>query len=238
MRQTDKKKGKDKAAAALMLCFCLIALTSIFTIKASIDKISGSASDVPVTKKESTQTQETQPDAETGAGTEAETESQADTEASAKVPTVDSRGQSPKTDTFICPVEEASAVLSKKYSMDMVIYNMTLDQYMTHPGVDLEAPSGSCVKAAADGTITDICTDDAYGITIEISHGNGFVTRYCNLATDKLAEKGDTVRQGQIISNVGKTALYESMEKTHLHFEILKDGKLCDPAKYINFSSL
>ena len=58
---------------------------------------------------------------------------------------------------------------SKDYSMDMVVYNLTLDQYMTHPGIDLEAPSGSSVKAIADGTITDIYEDDAYGTTIEIS---------------------------------------------------------------------
>lgn len=51
MRQIDKKKKKDKVAAVLMLCFCLIALTSIFTIKASINKISESAEDVPVTKR-------------------------------------------------------------------------------------------------------------------------------------------------------------------------------------------
>ena len=46
MRQIDKmdkKKKKDKVAALLMLCFCLIALTSVFTIKASIDKVAESA---------------------------------------------------------------------------------------------------------------------------------------------------------------------------------------------------
>lgn len=43
------------------------------------------------------------------------------------------------------------------------------------------------------------------------------------------------MKQGQVISNIGKTALYESMEKTHLHFEMLKDGKLVDPGKYISF---
>ena len=58
MRQIDKKKKKDKVAAVLMLCFCLIALTSIFTIKASINKISESAEDVPVTKKTTTQQKE------------------------------------------------------------------------------------------------------------------------------------------------------------------------------------
>lgn len=228
MRQVEKKKGKDKVAAALMLCFCLIALTSIFTIKASIDKISESAGDVPVTKK-------TAADEEKKQEIEKEDAGDASQEASAKVPTVDSRKEAPKTHTYVSPMDMASARISKKYSMDMVIYNLTLDQYMTHPGMDLTAPSGSGVKAIADGTITDIYEDDAYGTTIEISHGDGLVSRYCNLSTDRLAEKGDTVKKGQIISNIGKTALYESMEKAHLHFEMLKDGKPVNPESYISF---
>lgn len=228
MRQVEKKKGKDKVAAALVLCFCLIALTSIFTIKASIDKISESAGDVPVTKKTAADEEKDQ----NAAKEEAKKQSQ---EASAKIPTVDSREEAPETSTYVAPMDMDTAEISKDYSMDMVVYNLTLDQYMTHPGIDLEAPSGSSVKAIADGTITDIYEDDAYGTTIEISHGDGLVSRYCNLSTGKLAEKGDTVKQGQVISNIGKTALYESMEKTHLHFEMLKDGKLVDPGKYISF---
>ena len=55
MRQAEKKKGKDKTPAALMLCFCLIALVSVFTIKASIDKISESAPDVPAATKTQTE---------------------------------------------------------------------------------------------------------------------------------------------------------------------------------------
>lgn len=230
MRQVEKKKGKDKVAAALVLCFCLIALTSIFTIKASIDKISESAGDVPVTKKTAADEDKDAKDAN-AAGEEKD----ASEEASAKVPTVDSRKEAPKTHTYVSPMDMAVAQISKEYSMDMVIYNLTLDQYMTHPGMDLTAPSGSGVKAIADGTITAIYEDDAYGTTIEISHGDGLVSRYCNLSTDKLAEKGDTVKKGQVISNIGKTALYESMEKAHLHFEMLKDGKLVNPENYISF---
>ena len=128
----------------------------------------------------------------------------------------------------------STAKISKEYSMDMVIYNLTLDQYMTHPGLDFEAPQGSGVKAVADGTITEVYTDDAYGITIEITHQGGYISRYCNLATDKLCEKGDTVKKGQVISNIGKSALYESMDKAHLHFELLKNGKVCDPTKVIS----
>ncbi|MGC2873653.1 peptidoglycan DD-metalloendopeptidase family protein [Ihubacter sp. rT4E-8] len=228
MRQVEKKKGKDKVAAALMLCFCLIALTSIFTIKASIDKISQSAGDVPVTKK--TAADENKNKAKPAEKSEDDSE-----QASAKIPTVDSRNEAPKTNTFISPMDMAAAKISKEYSMDMVIYNLTLDQYMTHPGIDFQAPSGSGVKAIADGTITDVYEDDAYGTTIEITHKGGLISRYSNLSTGKLAEKGDTVKKGQVISNVGKTALYESMEKPHLHFEILKNGKNVDPAKYLSF---
>ena len=232
MRQIDKKKKKDKVAAVLMLCFCLIALTSIFTIKASINKISESAEDVPVTKKTTTQQKED----EQAARQEAQKTEENSAAASTEIPTVDSRnGQKAEQNVFACPMDMNTAQVSKKYSMDMVIYNTTLDQYMTHPGIDIEAPEGSGVLAAADGTITDIYTDDCYGITIEITHSDGYSTRYCNLSTKKLAEKGDTVKKGQLISNIGRSALYESMEKDHLHLEILKDGKNCDPIEFIDF---
>lgn len=221
MRLFEKKKGKDKVAAVLMLCFCLIALTSIFTIKASIDKISESAGNVPVTNK-------VPADQEKPA--EKENESK---DAAAKVPTVDSKKQAPKSNRFVSPIDMENAEIAKMYSMDMVIYNLTLDQYMTHPGLDIEAPTGARVKAAADGTVTEVYTDDAYGITIEIAHNSGYTTKYANLSTDELIEKGDTVKQGQIISAVGKSALYESMEKAHLHFEVEKDGKSLNPSKFI-----
>ena len=55
MRQAQRKKEKDKVAIALMLAFCVIALTSIFTIKSNIDKINGSNTDVPVSEKTQTQ---------------------------------------------------------------------------------------------------------------------------------------------------------------------------------------
>lgn len=229
MRQVERKKGKDKVAAVLMLCFCLIALTSIFTIKASINKISNSANDVPVTKKTTTDQDKDADDQKKGQ------ESDKSEEASASVPIVDSNKQSSKSNSFKLPIDADKGKVSKKYSMDMVIYNSTLDQYMTHPGMDIEAPQGTSVKAIANGTITDIYTDDAYGITIEITHSNGYISKYSNLSTDKLAEKGYTVKQGQVISNVGQTALYESMEPTHLHFELMKNGDLCNPAKFIKY---
>ena len=230
MRQAEKKKGKDKVAAVLMLCFCLIALVSIFTIKSSIDKIAKSAGDVPTATETPTKPQlDEQTDSPTE---EALDENENSEETASNIPTVEK--QTKKKTSFASPIDMSTAKISKEYSMDMVIYNLTLDQYMTHPGLDFEAPQGSGVKAVADGTITEVYTDDAYGITIEITHQGGYISRYCNLATDKLCEKGDTVKKGQVISNIGKSALYESMDKAHLHFELLKNGKVCDPTKVIS----
>lgn len=240
MRQVDKKKRKDHVAASIMLCFCLIALTSIFTIKASIDKVSKSAGDLPVTQEtpttqdpEQMMEEDADKDTETADTTQSEsTTNEDDAAASTQIPTVDSQDSS---SSYLCPMDMTIATVSKEYSMDMVIYNMTLDQYMTHPGIDIEAPMNSGVKAIADGTITNIYQDDAYGTAIEITHADGLISKYANLSTDTMVEKGDTVTKGQQISTVGQTALYESMDKCHLHFELYKDGELINPAEYIDF---
>lgn len=244
MRQIDKKKGKDKVAAAIMLCFCLIALTAIFTIKASMDKISRSAGDLPVTRETTTSPEQAETpeavfeeDSDTKEDSVSDVESDAAEAASTEIPTVDSENTHAASSEYLCPMDMSIATVVKAYSMDMVVYNTTLDQYMTHPGIDIEGPMNSGVKAIADGTVTDIYEDDAYGITIEITHENGLVSTYANLESGKLVEKGDTVTKGQHISNIGQSALYESMDKCHLHFELYQDGERIDPAAYINFGS-
>lgn len=54
MRQAQKKKEKDKVAIVLMLAFCVIALTSIFTVKSNIDKINESNKDIIVSENAKT----------------------------------------------------------------------------------------------------------------------------------------------------------------------------------------
>ncbi len=238
MRHVKHKKGKDRVAATIVLCFCLIALTSIFTIQASIDKVNESAKNLPVDQKIATeQSNEVPQDTAENERTDNKRESPgaADLPVSKQIPVVDSAEDEDAVPTYLPPVSLSTASVLKDYSMDMVIYNKTLDQYMTHPGIDLEAPSGSGVNAIADGTITAVYEDDAYGTTIEITHDNGLRSRYASLETSDLIEKGDTVSQGQQISTIGKTALYESMDPSHLHFELYKDDKLCNPADYITF---
>lgn len=239
MRHAEKKKEKDKIAIALMLCFCVIALTSIFTIRSSISKISDSSSNVPVSDRITTQ----QPPGGTADGSHG----QKAAESSVSVPTVDSLGNerdpippqtpgtaaSPSDSMFRYPVNAPDAYVTNVFSMDSLIYSVTLDQYMTHSGVDIEAPADTQVQAMADGTVTAVYVDDRYGNSIEIVHSPQFTAIYSNLSDAHMVETGDTVTAGQIIGGVGTTGLFESLESAHLHLELLKDGVYVNPMDYI-----
>ncbi len=240
MRQAQKKKEKDRIAIALVLAFCVIALTSIFTIKSNIDKINGSAGN-PVPVYDQTDTSKLENKSSSAEADNTVTDKTDAANASIKVPVVESKA-SPKTSPsksvhpadFGSPLKDNSAAVSNKYSMDSLIYSVTLDQYMTHCGTDIEAPEDSQVLAIAPGTVTAVYQDDRYGKSIELTHDNGFVTIYSNLSTNEMVEIGDVVEGGTIIGGVGSTGLFESMEPAHLHLEMLKDGAYVDPMKYIS----
>jgi len=230
MRQAQKRKEKDKVAVVLMLCFCVIALTSIFTIKSNIDKINDSATDILVSEESTTEESEKAP---------SEDQSAEEDRVSAKVPTVDSltpsKGETTKTYTYSNPLRHNEAKITKEYSMDKLVYSVTLDQYMTHSGIDIQAPEDTQVLSIAEGTVTAIYEDDRHGISVEISHPGGIVAIYSNLSTDEMVEEGDVIEAGAIIGGVGSTGLFESMEPAHLHLELLKDGVYVNPADYIKF---
>ena len=109
----------------------------------------------------------------------------------------------------------------------------TLNEWITHNGIDLRAEKTEVVKAAADGTVKTIKNDPRYGLTITIEHDNGFKTVYANLLTSEFVVEGEKVQKGQTIGTVGNTAIFESSDDTHLHFEILKDNVNVDPATYL-----
>ena len=116
----------------------------------------------------------------------------------------------------------------KPYSGDSLLYSETLDQYICHKAIDIQAPAGSPVCAVMAGTVTEVGKDDRYGSYVLISHGNGLESRYCSLGDIKAAE-GDVVKKGDTIGGVGEDALFEKAEGTHLHFEVTKDGELTNP---------
>ncbi len=233
MRQAQRKKEKDKIAIALMLAFCVIALTSIFTIKSNIDKINDSNTNLPVSENAKTDSENNRPsDSDKTDDNENPT-----SETAVNVPIVDSAQNSgdANINMFRNPVKSDEAYITNEYSMDSLIYSVTLDQYMTHCGIDIEAPEDTQVVAAASGTVTAVYEDDRYGTSVEITHDNGFVTVYSNLSTNEMVEIGDVVEAGKIIGGIGSCGLFESLEPAHLHLEMLKDGVYVNPTDYIKF---
>ena len=98
-----------------------------------------------------------------------------------------------------------------------------------HTGVDLIAPQGDPVLAAADGMVTDVVTSrKGHGNMVEITHAGGYVTRYAHLADIKVS-KGQRVTRGRRIASVGISG---NTFAPHLHFELLRDGEYLDPVAF------
>ncbi len=131
---------------------------------------------------------------------------------------------------FIMPVE---GEISSGYSIDNLQYSNTLQEWITHRGIDIKADKTTVVKASKSGTIKYIKEDPRYGLSITIEHSDGFQTIYSSLLSSEFVKEGDKVEQGQSIGTVGNSAVFESAEGSHLHFEMLKDGEYINPDIYL-----
>lgn len=103
---------------------------------------------------------------------------------------------------------------------------------ITHPFIDITAPSGSVVKAVLDGTVIYDGWSDEAGYTIQVQHDGDIISIYKH--NEKLLKKtGDKVTAGSPIALVGSTGSLSTGD--HLHFELWHKGETVDPTKYINF---
>jgi len=98
-----------------------------------------------------------------------------------------------------------------------------------HRGLDFAGPAGSQVVSVASGVVTYTKERFGYGKTVEINHGNGYVTRYAH-NQKVLVGVGDTVQKGQAIALIGSTGRSTG---PHLHFEVLKQGRAVDPMTFV-----
>lgn len=146
------------------------------------------------------------------------------------VPAKEEVPETKKDITFIKPVE---GDIICEYAKDNLIYSETLKEWITHTAVDIKADKTSVIKAAADGVVKTIVNDPRYGLTIIISHDDGYETIYSNLLTAEFVVEGEEVSQGQTIGTAGNTAAFESSMESHLHFELLKDEEYLDPTIYL-----
>ncbi len=94
-----------------------------------------------------------------------------------------------------------------------------------HYGVDIAAPYGSPIYAAADGEVVYAGWRRAYGNTVIVDHGNGLATLYAHCSAILVGE-GQVVRKGQVIARVGSTGLSTG---PHLHFEVRRFGEPVNP---------
>ncbi len=134
-------------------------------------------------------------------------------------------------------VQKAAAPVSGEiifgFAVDKLLYSVTLDQWTTHPAVDIAAKEGTEVKAVLSGTVASVQEDDALGYTVKLSHSNGRETTYANLGSDVRVKQGDKVNAGDVLGTVGTSAISECALQPHLHFAYSIDGKPVDPTKYV-----
>ncbi|WP_052210484.1 peptidoglycan DD-metalloendopeptidase family protein [Thermoanaerobacter sp. YS13] len=98
-----------------------------------------------------------------------------------------------------------------------------------HTGIDFGVPSGTPIKAVADGIVVLAGEYGGYGKAVVIKHANGLSTIYGHLSEIKV-EAGKEVKQGEIIGLSGNTGRSTG---PHLHFEIRENGQPVDPSLYL-----
>jgi len=130
---------------------------------------------------------------------------------------------------LIMPV---NGIITVNHSLETMVYSPTFGDWRTHKGIDIDAEPGTQVKAVADGVVARMYTDEMMGNVIEINHGD-FVSVYAGVSTLEMLQQDAEVGQGDIISETGNTALNESGQNPHLHFEILYGGNPVDPIEYL-----
>jgi murein DD-endopeptidase MepM/ murein hydrolase activator NlpD len=98
-----------------------------------------------------------------------------------------------------------------------------------HTGLDLAAPLGAEIHAAADGVVTETGENPVYGKFIIIQHADGWASLYGHLSSIGVSLHGN-VKTGNIIGKVGTTGLSTG---PHLHFELRRNGQAQDPGRLL-----
>ena len=101
-----------------------------------------------------------------------------------------------------------------------------------HGGIDYAGKSGSPILAVASGIVTWSGVRYGYGNMVEINHGNGYQTRYAHNKKN-LVVVGQKVDKGQVIGLMGSSGRSTG---THVHFEVVNNGKVVNPKKYISLN--
>ena len=106
---------------------------------------------------------------------------------------------------------------------------VTAEFQAEHRGIDIAAPRGAAVRAAAAGTVAEARSDSVLGFLVRIDHGNGYTTTYGH-NSHFVVVPGQEVRSGEVIAFVGSSGRTSG---PHLHYEISRDGAYLDPREFL-----
>ncbi len=130
---------------------------------------------------------------------------------------------------YVWPV---SGALDRGHSGDRLQFDVTMQDWRSHEGVDILAELGAVVQASCAGSVESVRRDDLLGTVITIVHSDGSRTVYANLEDSPAVAEGQWVEAGQAIGAVGHSALGESGQPSHLHFALEVNGTAVDPLSY------
>lgn len=119
------------------------------------------------------------------------------------------------------------------YSMETTVYFKTLEQYQCNPGMLIAGGSGTTVKNAFLGKVTEVTSDNIYGNVVTLYVGNDYSIVYGQLDTVYVNE-GDYVKAGESIGTVGKPTDSFMEEGSHLFFQMLDGSQPVDPMIYMD----
>lgn len=103
-----------------------------------------------------------------------------------------------------------------------------------HDGIDLSGKKGSAVRATADGKVIGRGYNDTYGWYVKVDHGNNYSTMYAH-NSKIVARWGSQIKRGEVIALLGNTGRSTG---PHLHYEIRRNGRPINPAKYLKINKL
>lgn len=104
-------------------------------------------------------------------------------------------------------------------------FHPILKETRPHYGVDFGAPTGTPVRAVADGTVVMARRNGGHGNYVEVKHEGSYATSYSHLSAI-LVKPGQKIHQGDVVGRVGATGLATG---PHLHFQLTMNGKYVDP---------